>query len=352
MTAARPAPVSFGILGSGFMGHTYAECLARHVPAGRLAAVALGTRAPALAAEYGAAFEASAAALVARPDIDAVIIATPHQTHLPLTRLAAAAGKHVYVEKPMAVSVAECDSMIAACRTANVRLAVNKATRYRESPGTAKRLLDEGRIGPLRMVRIQSSVVDYFPDSKPWAKDPAEGGAWLDNGTHLFDALRWFTGSEVRTVFAQITDFGGLGIRRSGMASLVMQNGVMAQVWISFEIPRPGLGSQSQWLLVGSDGIIEADAFGKVRLGRDTTWEEVFEMPWFDKNRDVYSPIRLKAFATQVQDFTVAIRTGETPTVSGETGRAAVQIYEATVQSALSGEAVHLPPPTHASARP
>ena len=98
------------------MDHTYAECLAKHVPNARLVAVAVGSRAPGLAADYGVPAEASAAALLARPDVDAVIIATPHSTHAALTAQAAAAGKHVYIEKPMAVTVAECDAMIDACR--------------------------------------------------------------------------------------------------------------------------------------------------------------------------------------------------------------------------------------------
>ncbi|MFN8620057.1 MAG: Gfo/Idh/MocA family oxidoreductase [Chloroflexota bacterium] len=59
-----------------------------------------------------------------------------------------------------------------------------------------KRLLDEGAIGELRMVRITSSVEAYLPDETGWTRDPAEGGAWLDMGCHLFDAVRWFTGTE------------------------------------------------------------------------------------------------------------------------------------------------------------
>ena len=89
--------IGYGLLGSGFMALTYAECLARHVPNARLVAAALGSRAGALAAEYDVPIEPSAAALAGRDDIDAVIIATPHSTHLPLALEMAAAGKHVYL---------------------------------------------------------------------------------------------------------------------------------------------------------------------------------------------------------------------------------------------------------------
>ena len=336
-------PVAFGMLGSGFMARTYAEALAHHVPSGRLVAVALGSRASDLAADYGANLEPSAEALLARADVEAVIVATPHTTHLPLTQAAAAAGKHVYVEKPMAVSVAECDGMLAACREAGVILAVNKVTRYRESPRTAKRLIDEGRIGDLRMVRITSSVVGYHPADHGWAKDPAEGGAWLDMGVHLFDGLRWFTGADAARVYANVTDWGGTGIRRTGMAQLEMTNGVLAQLWISFEMPAPGIGSQSQWVFVGSDGIIESDSYGKVRLGTADGWQDVYEMPPFELNADTISPVRLKAFAAQVEDVARAIREGREPEVPAINGRSAVELVEATAHSSETGQAVRLP---------
>ncbi len=335
--------VRFGILGSGFMAATYARCLAAHVPDGALTAVALGSRAMELATAHGAAREASAEALLARPDVDAVIIATPHSTHLPLTALAAAAGRHVYVEKPMARDVAECDAMIAACEAAGVALTVNKVTRFRVVPRTVKALLDDGAIGELRMIRVTSSVEAYLPDETGWTRDPAEGGAWLDMGCHLFDALRWFTGSDATRVFADVRDFAGAGLRRSAMAQVHLENGVMAQLWISFEMPSPAVLSQSHWLFVGSSGTIEADAYGVARIGRDGAWRQVAEMPWFDKDRDILSPVRLAAFAAQVQDLAAAIESGRAPQVGGRDGRAAVELVEAGARSSRNGEAVALP---------
>jgi predicted dehydrogenase len=193
------------------------------------------------------------------------------------------------------------------------------------------------------MVRVLSSVIGYLPDDHGWAKNPEEGGAWLDMGVHMFDALRWFTDSEVDTIFASIRDFGGLEHqRRSGMADIVMRNGVLAQVLISMEMPPPGLGSQSQWTLIGSDGIIESDSYGKVRLGRGEAWELAYEMPPFALNADVYSPVRLEAFATQVEGFAAAIETGGHG-LAGEDGRAAVEVVEAAARSSASGNAVRLP---------
>src|SRR5437868_10228056 len=114
----------FGILGSGNMARVYGDALTREgiVPRGRLTAIALGSRAPALAAEYpGVQAEKSAEALLARKDVDVVVIATPHSTHLALAKQVAAAKKHIYLEKPMALDVHECDQIIEACRAAGVQ---------------------------------------------------------------------------------------------------------------------------------------------------------------------------------------------------------------------------------------
>jgi predicted dehydrogenase len=337
-------PVRFGIVGSGFMAHTYAQCLARHTTGTSLVAIGGGRRAPSLAAEYNAVAEPDIDALVARPDVDAVIIATPHSLHLPHTVAAATAGKHVYVEKPMARDIEECDQMITACRNAGVLLTVNKVTRFRASPRAAKRLLDDGAIGGLRMIRVTSSVTSYLPNEHGWVHDPAEGGAWLDMGAHLCDALRWFSGSEATTVFARVRDFSAPpDLARSAMVQVDLATGVLAQLWVSFEVPPPGFGSQSQWILMGADGIIDLDAYGQVRLGRGTGWELVYEMPAFDLNADVYSPVRLAAFAEQVQDFADAIRNDRPPAVTPAEARAAIELVEAARVSSRTGTAVSLP---------
>src|SRR6185295_9749323 len=96
-----------------------------------------------------------------RPDVDAVLIATPHADHHSQVIAAAEAGKHVLVEKPMATTVADCDAMIDACKRAGVMLEVIQTLRFRGTPARAKQLIDAGRIGAVRMIRGQSLVRDY-----------------------------------------------------------------------------------------------------------------------------------------------------------------------------------------------
>src|SRR5436190_23364458 len=97
--------VGIGMVGSGFMGLTYCEAISRHVKGARLAAVAGGRRAAELARDYGVDHVADISALFARDDVQAVVLATPDQNRRELTLAAAAAGKHVLAEKPMAPTI-------------------------------------------------------------------------------------------------------------------------------------------------------------------------------------------------------------------------------------------------------
>src|SRR5687768_11558009 len=110
--------IRIGLLGSGYMGRTYAECMTKFNTRTRLVTVSGGRRAPGLADDYGVEYTPTFEEMLARPDVDAVLIATPHSTHRDQVVLAAQHGKHVLVEKPMATSVADCTAMIDACRAA------------------------------------------------------------------------------------------------------------------------------------------------------------------------------------------------------------------------------------------
>lgn len=349
--------VGFGLIGSGYMGRTYAACLTRHVPNGRLVSVWGGRRAEATAREFGVEADASFDALLARPDVDAVLITSPHAAHRDQAVAAAAAGKHVYIEKPMALSVAECDEIIDACRTAGVRLTVNFVTRFRDAPSAMKRLVDEGAIGDVRMIEIRGTWTSFLLEDvideatgrviiprKGWAFDPAEGSRFLDWGVHEADALRWLTGSEVIRVYADYRTYGtpppeGL----SAMVQVAMANGVMAQFLMTYEAPEPGLVPNDWTRVIGSAGIIETDAYGEVRLGDTDGWRVVERQGPFDFLGDYLDPRRLAGFAAQVEDFAGAIREDREPVVTGIDGRAAVEMVEAADHSAASGAAVALP---------
>jgi predicted dehydrogenase len=350
-------PVGMGVIGSGYMGRTYAACLTRHVPNGRLVSVWGGRRAPDTAAEFGVSADASLEAMLARPDIEAVVITSPHSAHLAQAVAAAAAGKHVYIEKPMALSVAECDAIIAACAGAGVQLTVNFVTRFRDAPLAVKRLVDDGAIGDIRMIQMQGAWTGFLLEDiidgatgrviiprKDWAFDPAEGSQFLDWGVHETDAVRWLTGSEAASVYADYRTYGTPPpVDLSAMVQYRMASGVMVHMLMTYETPEQGLVPNDWTRVIGSAGIIEADHYGQVRLGVGTDWQVVAEQVAFNFLGDYLDPNRLKGFAAQVEDFAGAIREDRPPVVTGRDGRAAVEMVEAADRSAARGAAVTFP---------
>lgn len=335
----------FGIIGSGYMGRTYAECITKFNTRGRFVAVWGGQRAPGLAADYGAIAEPSYEALLARSDIDAVLIATPHNNHRAQVEAAAAAGKHVLCEKPMATNVADCDAMIDACQRAGVRLEVIQTLRFRGTPARAKKLIDAGAIGKVRTIRGQSLFTNpYGHLGKPWAGEAEHGGYFLDMGAHNFDILRFWTGAEPTLMFSQVYTYDiPAHERANAMSQVVFNNGVVAQHWMSFQMPMPGLPqSAHRYIIVGETGILDVDGFGKLLLGRGDQWELIWEQPTFDPINNPYVPERLESFFTQTQDFIDDVLDGRPDTVSGADGRAAVAMVEAALRSSATGQAVRL----------
>ena len=342
--------LGFGILGSGNMARVYGDALTRDgiVPRGRLAAIALGSRAPALAAEYGVAAEPAAEALLARTDVDVVVIATPHSTHLPLARAVAAAGKHVYLEKPMALDVAECDAIIAACRAAGVQLTIAKQTRHFEMSMRAKEYIDQGLIGDILFLRPMSVTPGHGFDNVPqtWPMDPAEGDAFLDWGSHACDAVRWFTGADAVRVYADYDNFTGVPIPDStALVQVRLSNRAIAQILLCYEIGPSGFGSRrnNQYHIVGTKGSIFWD-LDRVELWTGSRDRKIWELPsWTLPDFKPRDPRRIGNTARQIVDFIDDVTAGRPPRITGADGRAAIEMTQAARLSARTGRAVDLP---------
>ncbi len=332
--------IGFGIIGTGMMGGTYAEALRTQAPSGRLVAVTGGRRAEALAGEYEVPAEASAEALLERVDVDAVVIATPHTTHLPLALAAAAAGKHIYLEKPMALSVAECDRILDAADQAGVTVTVASQSRYNDISIRARQLIEDGTVGRITMFRVTSPTVGWDVPADGWFVDPAEGGAYLDWGPHGCDTLRWFTGSDAAIAFGLFANFGGIpAVDPSAMVTYGMASGAMAQLWMSYEIPAPGLGSYMQWLCVGDQGMLDFTR-DVLRVGKGSDWRVELDLPPWDWSVDPKAPRRIGLTARQVEGFARSLLDGTPPAVTGRDGRAAIEMVEAAIASARTGTAV------------
>ena len=138
------------------------------------------------------------AALIQDPEVDAVYIATPPHVHKEYTLMAAAAGKPVYCEKPMALTLAECEEMIAACAGANVALWVAYYRRRLDKFVKIKQRLEAGAIGDVQLVQVQfhAAASEIDAANLPWRLRPEIGGGghFVDMGSHMLDLVDYFLG--------------------------------------------------------------------------------------------------------------------------------------------------------------
>ena len=174
--------VRVGMIGCGFMGRTQSEVVSKYLSNAELVAVAGGSRASSLAGDYGVV-EETVDSLLRREDIDAVFVNTPHSSHAKYTILAAEEGKHVFVEKPMATTVEDCDEMINVCRKAGANLMVNYTQRYRTCNATAKRLIDEGRIGRILMIQKIHLLAEGINLTPKWQSSPENVGTLIGHAS-------------------------------------------------------------------------------------------------------------------------------------------------------------------------
>lgn len=191
------------LLGAGYMGKTYAECISKYNTRAELVAIAGGTRAPGLAAEYSVAYIPTYEALLARADVDAVLIATPHTTHVAQVVQAAAAGKHVLVEKPMAVTLADCEAMIDAAAKGGVHIVVGHSHSFNAPVLRAREMIESGKHGRVRMITALNYTDYMYRPRRPEELDTAQGGGVIfSQGAHQIDIVRLLGGGKVRSVRA------------------------------------------------------------------------------------------------------------------------------------------------------
>jgi predicted dehydrogenase len=194
------------------------------------------------------------------------------------------------------------------------------------------------------MIRVMGPTAGWDVPTDSWQADRSQISPYADWGAHACDIVRWLAGSDAESAFAQFATYTDTPpVEQSAMAQYRLANGVLVQVWLTYELPPPGLGSAMQLLITGSEGILELDAYGTVRVATaGGGWETVFEQPPFDPlNAD--DPIRLQAYGDQLRDLIGAIREGRDPFVSGREGVRTTEMLEAAERSAASGEAVRLP---------
>ena len=313
--------VHWGLIGSGDIARKRIAPALRDLASCTLDAVSRGRPelAEAFAQEFGAPrWYATSAQLLADPLIDAVYIATPVRLHAAQAIAAAEAGKHVLCEKPMAMTVAECDDMIAACRSSGVTLGVAYYRHCYPVVARIRSILASGDIGDV--VLAQVNAFEYFnpPPEHPrhWlvVRQQSGGGPMFDFGGHRIEVLLDLLGP-VRGVTSMV---GNVAFTRdvedTAIAVLEFERGGYASLSVTHAAREP----QDTLTIFGTEGSIHMESLNtgvmRVRRGSD---EHVESLP---PHTNLHQPL--------IEDFTAAVLARRAPSVTGDIGRAVAVVEE------------------------
>lgn len=226
-------PLRLGIVGLGLAGSIMTHNLRHHPAVQLVGACDLNPEAlAAFAAHFDAFTTTDLAELLALPELDAVYIATPHQFHREQAVLAAQAGKHVVVEKPLALTLVDCDEIVAAVETNGVQLVVGHTHSFDPAVTRMAAVIASGDIGPLRMINSFNYTNFLYRPRRPEELDTSLGGGIIFNQVpHQIDTLRLLANSPVRSVRA-VTGRWDASRPTEGayQAFLTFENGVSATV--------------------------------------------------------------------------------------------------------------------------
>jgi predicted dehydrogenase len=332
-----------GIVGTGFMGSTHAAGWAE--TEAKIVGFATGTQssAQAIADQYQAQVYPGFEAMLA--DVDVVDICTPTHLHHHMVLKAAAAGKDIVCEKPLARTVAQGQEMIAACQSAGVKLLVAHVVRFFPEYTQAKTTVESGQIGQPAVVRLTRGTFRPKKAVDNWFVDfDKSGGMMFDLMIHDFDYARWVAG-EVESVFAKnITSSQPDAPVDYGLAILKHRTGAISHVEGSWAYPPPLF--RTRFEIAGSDGWLEFDS-GKTAAIEIYLHQAETDAP------DVplpSSPLSESPFTAQIKAFYQALAHNAAVPVTATDGLAAVQIALAAIESAQKGKAVYLEPLPEVSA--
>ena len=334
--------VSLGLIGAGRAGMIHARNFRASVPHAVLTAVADPCRENVQAAleelEIEKGYE-DYRELLEDEEIDAVIIVTPTKYHCEIAVAAARAGKHILCEKPMAMTVEECEIMEEAAKKYHVKLQVAFMRRFDSAFTEAKNVVDAGEIGDVVMVRSNTRGPSI---PKPWMYDiKKSNGPLAEVNSHDIDTLRWFTGSEFKTIYAMGANYRCPDAKQDFPD--FYDNVILAA---GFENGMQGMIDGAQGVLYGYDARVEIlGTRGCIFLGKtrerpitvcrsDMHRYEAFTNSWRFLFKDAY--------LEEDMDFVDCILTDREPKVTGHDGKMAVKVVNAGNLSITSGKIITL----------
>ncbi|MGC5020749.1 Gfo/Idh/MocA family oxidoreductase [Micromonospora sp. DT47] len=331
-----PVPVRVGLIGAGRIGTFHATTLARRLPQAELVIVAdpADGAAQRLAAPLGVEATTDPDAVLADERVEAVAITCSSTAHAELVIRAAAAGKAVFCEKPMAMSVEEADAAIAACQEAGVPLQVGFNRRFAADFAAAKRMVDDGAVGTPQLLRSLTRDPDLaHPTAVP---------AWTiftQTLIHDFDALNWFnagaTAMEVHAMADALVapDCRAAGLLDTAVVTIRYDNGALATAEASFSA---AYGYDVRAEIFGSAGMVTAGTPAQLPVRH---WSSAgVAGPTARADTELFSD----AYAAELASFCQAVRNRTPPAVGGHDARAALRIALACIASVQSGAPVRL----------
>jgi len=332
------ANLRVGVLGAGRIGKIHIENLARRIQGVELVAVAdaLPEELEALKAKYGIADAYSDwRNVVEHPGVDAVVICLPTDAHYSAIMAAAAAGKHIFCEKPVDLCLAKIDEISAEVRKAGIQTMVGFNRRFDPTFLKVRDMVASGKVGKPHVVKITSR--DPAPPPENYLR--ASGGIFMDMTIHDFDMARYLSGSEVVEVYARATVlvdpvFEKVGDWDTAIVSLTFENGALGTI------------DNSRKAVYGYDQRIEVfGSEGMVTVKNNTPDNHVF----LDRvGTHASLPLNFfmerytESYLNEMQAFVDSLRKGQTVPVNEADGRMAVAIALAAAKSATEHRPVKM----------
>ncbi|WP_214103309.1 Gfo/Idh/MocA family oxidoreductase [Acrocarpospora catenulata] len=331
-----PEPVRFALIGAGRIGAFHAATLARRLPEAELLWIADSAPGAAerLAAPLGAAATADVEAVLADERVEAVAITCSSTAHADLVARAAAAGKAVFCEKPMAMTLDEADAAIAACARSGVPLQVGFNRRFAADFAEAKRIVGEGGVGTRQLLRSLTR--------DPGLADPGAIPPWTiftQTLIHDFDTLNWFNAGATAVEVNAMADalvapgFKDAGLLDTATVTIRYDNGALATAEASFSA---AYGYDVRGEVFGSAGMVTVGTPAQPGV-RHWTRSGVAG-PTVRADTDLFPA----AYTAELAAFCQAVRTGAPTAVDGHDARAALRVALACVASVKRGGPVRL----------
>lgn len=343
--------VKWGVIGAGGIAdrRTIPEGI---MPAQNAELVAVqdvaADRAQAVGQKYGIeAVYTSEYDLLGDPNVEAVYIATPTHLHHGQVVAAAEAGKHVLCEKPLALTLPQCEEMVEECASRNVKLGVNFMMRFHACHVALKQMVAEGKLGELVMGRAELTCW-YPPIPGAFRQDPAlgGGGAFIDMGNHCVDLLEQFFGRTVEVMCYTSNIVQDYPSEDTAVAMLRFANGAIGVVDALFNVPDAA--GRAALEVYGSLGSVYS--FGTIGQGSEGSLNVVIEEPGkaydaaqvrsADEGKFVLTPEVVNIYRAHIEAFSQAILDDSPPPVTGEDGLWSHKVIEACYESARTGKAV------------